>query len=111
MVTIHLNPSIPLLCRPSVVHFLCFLSPLVIMPLLHTLSPISNYSLWEQDKDPDNFYEDDLLEVLEILNILLTFIGENGRNEGSFLPESSDIIGMGTPVPSGNTEQAHNESS
>ena len=63
MVTIHLNPSIPLLCRPSVVHFLCFLSPLVIMPLLHTLSPISNYSLWEQDKDPDNFYEDDLLEV------------------------------------------------
>lgn len=34
------------------------------MPLLHTLSPISNYSLWEQDKDPDNFYEDDLLEVL-----------------------------------------------
>lgn len=64
MVTIHLNPSIPLLCRPSVVHFLCFLSPLVIMPLLHTLSPISNYSLWEQDKDSDNFYEDDLLEVL-----------------------------------------------
>ena len=64
MVTIHLNPSIPLLCRPSVVHFLCFLSPLVIMPLLHTLSPISIYSLWEQDKDPDNFYEDDLLEVL-----------------------------------------------
>lgn len=34
------------------------------MPILHTLSPISNYSLWEQDKDPDNFYEDDLLEVL-----------------------------------------------
>ena len=64
MVTIHLNPSIPLLCRPSVVHFLCFLSPLVIMPVLDTLSPISNYSLWEQDKDPDNFYEDDLLEVL-----------------------------------------------
>lgn len=64
MVTIHLNPSIPLLCRPSVVHFLCFFSPLVIMPLLHTLFLISNYSLWEQDKDPDNFYEDDLLEVL-----------------------------------------------
>ena len=65
MVTIHLNLSLPLLYHPSVVHFLRFLSPFVIMPILHTLSPISNCSLWEQDTGLDNPYEDDLLAVLK----------------------------------------------